>query len=93
MEVSLRLTTTTSLLAVRHLSYLLRLPPALEYENVGINVLDTDPAAQAEGGVGPDPVHHGTQLYEERNQAEPEEETWTTQCTGIMGLSKTLTRK
>lgn len=91
--MSWELSTATSLLAVRHPSYLLRLPPALEYENVGINVLDTDPAAQAEGGVGPDPVHHGTQLYEERNQAEPEEETWTTQCTGIMGLSKTLTRK
>ena len=38
---------------------------------MGVDVLYTDPVGQAEGGVRPHPVHHRSQLRQERDQAEP----------------------
>lgn len=51
-------------------THLLGLPPALEDEDVSVDVLHADPAGQRQGGVGPHPVHHGSQLRQERHQAE-----------------------
>lgn len=49
--------------------YLLGFSPAFEDEDVGVNVLHTDPAGQRQRGVSPDPVHHSPQLREEGHQA------------------------
>lgn len=56
---------------IYNLSYLLRLPPAFEDEDVCVDVLHTDPARQAERRVRPHPVHHGSQLRQERDQTKP----------------------
>lgn len=53
------------------LSYLLGLPPAFEDEDVSVDVFHTDPARQAERRVRPNPVHHRTQLRQERDHTEP----------------------
>lgn len=53
------------------LAYFFRLPPTLEDEYVSIDVLHTDPAGQAQGRVCPHPVHHGPQLRQKRDEAEP----------------------
>lgn len=50
-------------------SYLLRLPPTLQDEYVGIDVLHTDPAGQAQGRVCPHPVHHCPQLSQKGHEA------------------------
>lgn len=51
--------------------YLLRLPPALQDEAVGVYVLHADPGGQRQGGVRPHPVHHCPELRQEGNQTEP----------------------
>lgn len=50
---------------------LFRLPPTFENKDVSVDVLDTDPAGERQWGVGPDPVHHRSQLCQERHQTEP----------------------
>lgn len=56
---------------VSSVSYLFRLPPALEHKDVGVDVLHTDPAGQAERRVRPYPVHHGTQLGQKGDHTKP----------------------
>lgn len=51
--------------------YLFRLPPALENKDLCVDILDTDPAGQAERRVCPYPVHHGAQLSQKRDQTKP----------------------
>lgn len=51
-------------------SHLLRLSPAFEDEDVGVDVLHADPAGQRQRGVRPNPVHDGPQLRQEGHQAE-----------------------
>lgn len=36
---------------------------------MSVDVLHTDPAGQRQRGVRPNPVHHGSQLRQERHQA------------------------
>lgn len=55
--------------------YLLRLSPAFEDEDVSVDVLHADPAGQRQRRVGPNPVHHGPQLRQERHQAEAGNDT------------------
>lgn len=50
--------------------HLFRLSPAFEDKDVSVDVLHTDPAGQRQRGIGPNPVHHGSQLRQERHQAE-----------------------
>ena len=38
---------------------------------MSVDVLHTDPAGQAQGRVRPHPVHHGPQLRQKRDKAEP----------------------
>lgn len=48
---------------------------------MSVNVLHTDPAGQGQRGVGPNPVHHGSQLRQKRNQAKTEgTQTWFSSC-------------
>lgn len=54
----------------RRSSHLLRLSPAFEDEDVGVDVLHADPAGQRQRGVRPNPVHDGPQLRQEGHQAE-----------------------
>lgn len=54
----------------RFSSHLLRLSPAFEDEDVGVDVLHADPAGQRQRGVRPNPVHDGPQLRQEGHQAE-----------------------
>lgn len=51
--------------------HLLRLSPAFEDEDVSVDVLHTDPAGQRQWSISPNPVHHSSQLRQERHQAEP----------------------
>lgn len=53
--------------AVKTLTYLFGLSPALEDKNVGINIFNTNPAGERQRGVSPNPVHHGPQLCQEGN--------------------------
>lgn len=39
---------------------------------MSVDVLHTDPAGQRQRRVGPDPVHHRSQLRQEGNQAKTE---------------------
>ena len=50
--------------------HLLCLSAALNDEDVSIDVLHTHPVGEGQSGIGPDPVHHGTQLHQKWNQPE-----------------------
>ena len=49
----------------------LRMSPALEDKDVGIDVLHLKPAADCQCGVCPDPVHQRPKLQQERDSQEP----------------------
>ena len=51
--------------------YLLCLTAALDDEDVGVDVFHAHPVGQRQRGVGPDPIHDGTQLHQEGHEAEP----------------------
>lgn len=53
------------------LIYFLRLPPAFEDKNVGINVFKANPTRERQSGIGPNPVHHRPQLCQEGHQTKP----------------------
>lgn len=52
-------------------SYLLCFTTAFNDEDIGINVLHAHPVWQRQSGVSPNPVHHCSQLHQERHQTKP----------------------
>lgn len=62
-------------------THLLCLTATFNDEDVCIDVFHTHPVGKRESGVSPDPVHHCSQLHQERHQPKPTQPITSIICT------------